>query len=166
MILCFFNGFRIKYPTPLSRLGFQNGSSTGQLHRHLRCCDQVLLVRNALPGDVKRGAMVHGGSNDGKPKGCVDRVAKPRNFTRNVPLVMVQCDHGIKLALVRSKEHRVGRHGFRADPVPAIASCLVDRWLDNAGLLVPKNGLAVGVQPSDGNARLLPWPSQKSEITS
>ena len=76
------------------------------------------MVRDALAGNVERGAVVHRRADDRQAQGDVDRVAEPHELGRDVPFVVVHGHHSVKLTCKRRRRAR----GVATDRLDAAAN--------------------------------------------
>ena len=95
--------------------------------RHLHCdldrFQHTLFARFARAGDIKGGAMINRGANDGQTHADVDAAVKGQQLHGDVALVMVHGDDNVIVAFDGAQEDRVGRLGIGDLQATIVAKC-------------------------------------------
>ena len=87
------------------------------LLRQPRCdknrLNHSLRVGPTRPGDVKSGSVAGTGSHDGQTERDIDGSVGCDEFERDVPLIVIHGDDGVKLTGKGAAEKRIGRQRSR-----------------------------------------------------
>ena len=124
------------------------------LQRHFDCRNQTADFRAAGAGQIKRGAVVDGGADEGQTQSDVHAFAEASVLEYGQALVVVHGEHGVDGFLADAREQGVG--GQRANQREPFAAQEVEHGFDHFDFLTAEvAGFAsVRVEAGDGDARL------------
>src|SRR5687768_7726131 len=105
--------------------------------------NQTSGIGHALPDDIKRCSMIHGGADDRQAHGEIDARAEGDKFQGNEALIMVEGDDAVKGPFRGLPKEGVSRERITCENALFLGRS--GSWKNHAGFLIPEQSMFTGV---------------------